>query len=397
MNITLLPQVLTQTQIQQNKTTSNYGKSLLTPLSNDTVSFCANPSSSYTIKDKISYNYDEEIKSQEFKDDATSYLKSLNNVVTKLSKKGYSWNKEEAVKHIIKSLDAYLSKIGRSGSLVVPDKIRATVYNTNVRNLSSLVNDLLPAMEDEGYVLASTKMSVKDLMKRGYIPTDKEKAHPNMMKEVKDLDIRLKDVMDQLSVLPENLRYCIGKPQDSGYEDIQMRFIKKKDIGKKNPRTFELLVLSGPSMEEAKLDESKFVYSNTRKFKPLAERFANAKVNSDEYRIINYISLVKGMFESNVSKKLFANAKNKQENNGLDELPIYFSEKDKQLIDGCFNGIRFRLSRIHSADLKQAKDDPEKAKELNKIYRADRALINDIETSLNATIEHYNLINEISD
>ena len=396
MEVTLLPQLLAP-RIKTNNSQTQYNafSNKLTSLRQDAVSFGQSPGNS--IADVISDNYDKEIKSKEFKEDATNYLRSLNTVVTKLSKKGYSWNKDEAVKHIIKSLDSYLSKIGRSGSLVVPDKIRATVYNTNVRNLSSLVNDLLPAMEEEGYVLAPVKMSVKDLMKRGYIPTDKEKARPTTMKEVKDLDIRLKDVMDQLSVLPEDLRYSIGKPQDSGYEDIQMRFIKKKDIGKKNPRTFELLVLSGPAMEEAKIDESAFVYNNTRKFKLITDKYNKAESNSDEARVLNYIELIKRMFEKNISTKLFTNARNKDANNNVEEDPIYFSEKDIQQLNNYFYCLKKRLSNIHAKAIKEAVGTDVNIIDLKKAHRSEFAAINEIKKDLFATVEHYSMLNEISE
>ena len=45
-----------------------------------------------------------------------------------------------------------------------------------------------------------------------------------LTKYVPDLDIRLEDVSDQITKLSPELRYSIGKPQKSGYEDLQMRF-----------------------------------------------------------------------------------------------------------------------------------------------------------------------------
>ena len=56
----------------------------------------------------------------------------------------------------------------------VPDTIRATLYCNDPYDLAKLNDELLPLMKQRGYVLADTKMSVQDLMKRGYIPTDDE-------------------------------------------------------------------------------------------------------------------------------------------------------------------------------------------------------------------------------
>ena len=54
-----------------------------------------------------------------------------------------------------------------------------------------------------------------------------------LTKYVPDLDIRLEDVSDQITKLSPELRYSIGKPQKSGYEDLQMRFIRDFDKKKK--------------------------------------------------------------------------------------------------------------------------------------------------------------------
>ena len=174
----------------------------LRPLNQDTVSFQGN------IAKKAVSTVSEHLKAQIAADSprlrriATTYLDVLESVATKLKDKGFSFDREYCELNPVKSPESYTSKVVRSGSFKVPDTIRATLYCDNPYDLSKLVEGLLPEMEQRGYVLAKTEMSLKDLMKRGYIPTTKELANPEMEKTIPDIDIRLVDVSEQFGILP---------------------------------------------------------------------------------------------------------------------------------------------------------------------------------------------------
>ena len=201
----------------------------LSGLKADTVSFGirAPKKCSHTIGDALEAQMEANLP--RFQRIATTYLDVLESVAFKLKDRGFSFDRAYCELSPVKSSKASKSKVIRSGTFKVPDQIRATIYCDDPYNLDKL-NLLLAEMKKRGYVLAETDMPIKDLIKRGYIPTAQEAENLNARKIIPDLDIRLEDkVSEQITKLPPELRYSIGKPQKSGYEDIQMRFIRDFD------------------------------------------------------------------------------------------------------------------------------------------------------------------------
>lgn len=201
----------------------------LNTLSKDTVSFSGIGGASSKVSDFLEAQVAAD--TPRLRRLAITYLDILESVAFRLKDKGFSFDRAYCELNPVKSPKSYSSKIVRSGKFKVPDTIRATLYCNNPYDLDSL-NSLLTEMKKRGYVLGTEKMTIKDLMKRGYIPTEEEAKKLDLEKTVPDLDIRLDDVADQVTKLPEELKYSIGKPQKSGYEDIQMRFVRDFDSRK---------------------------------------------------------------------------------------------------------------------------------------------------------------------
>lgn len=407
MNIQLLtPKFVQKTQNSQNSHYSNpVMPSKLSPLKADTVSFSG---SGAKIADFLEGQFIAD--NPRLHRIATTYLDVLESVAFKLKEKGFSIDRAYCELSPVKSPAASASKVVRSGSFKVPDTIRATLYCDDPYDLSKLYDNLLPMMQERGYVLADTKMSVQDLMKRGYIPTDEEIkimerleandfASPaeeielisRLRKPVKDLDIRLdtEETIGQVTNLPPELRFSIGKPQKSGYEDIQMRFVRDFDK-KKNPVQHELIVLFGDNYSRAKHDESKYVYNFLRKFGELHADLSDTSRESHSGKIDTYIKLVRQMFSGKVSQKLFLNAKNKDYSGIPDEVPIKFDKDDIKLFEGYFNGLRFRLANLYK-QFRNAQDLTSiEKRQLTKDYNSDKETLEFIYEGLKNTIEHYN-------
>lgn len=387
MNISILPHFQTRFKTQENNPhNSNVMPSNLSGLMADTVSFSGARRSVSKVADHLEAQVAAECPRLERI--ATTYLDVLESVAFRLKEKGFSFDRAYCEMNPVKSPESYTSKVVRSGKFKVPDTIRATLYCNNVYDLDSL-NTLLVEMKKRGYVLADTEMSVKDLMKRGYIPTANEVENPSIEKIVPDLDIRLEDVSDQVTKLPPELKYSIGKPQKSGYEDIQMRFVRDFDK-KKNPIMHELIVLFGPEYSMAKHEESQRVYSHLRLFSELNMKFTDKKIGSHSQKANRYIDLINQMFRGKVSQKLFLNAKNKDLYEIKDEIPITFSETDLSMLDNYFSGLHDRVSSAYKEAKKAASVSDTAKRQLTKELKQDRITLSTIKENLRKTADYYN-------
>lgn len=326
---------------------------------------------------------------------ATTYLDVLESVAFHLKDHGFSFDRAYCEQNPVKSPQSYTSKVVRSGNFKVPDTIRATLYCNSLYDLDNL-NSLLLEMKKRGYVVADTEMSVKDLMKKGYKPTAKEAADTSIKKTVPDLDIRLDDVSEQVSKLEPKFKYSIGKPQKSGYEDIQIRFVREFDK-KKNPVLHELIILFGPNYANAKHEESDRVYSNLRLFNELSMKFEDNTIGSHSHKANRYIELIEQMFRGKVSQKLFLNAKNKDLYEILDEIPITFSDVDTGMFENYFAGLNDRLTSCYKEAKKGAKPSELATKQLNSDMRHDRAALKKIHENLKNTMEYYNKKNDLNE
>ena len=391
MNITLLntPSINYRNNYLKNSHNSNtVMPSTLTGLKADTVTFTSryHQKSVHTIGDALEAQM--EANFPRLQRIATTFLDVLESVAFKLKDHGFSFDRAYCELSPVKSPKASKSKVIRSSSFKVPDQIRATMYCDDPYDLDKL-NLLLSEMKKRGYVLANTDMSIKDLMKRGYIPNPKEAKNLDATKLVPDLDIRLDDeVSEHITKLPPELRYSLGKPQKSGYEDIQMRFVRDFDT-KKNPVQHELIVLFGPNYSLAKHNESSDVYSSLRLFDELHMPTPKDKDGSNAHKAERYMDLIKQMFRGKISEKLFLNAKNKDLYDIQDEIPITFTERDISLFENYFNGLRARLHSAY-ADAKKEATVPSIKRQFTKDYKEDKEKLDTIQTSLRAAIEKYN-------
>lgn len=357
-------------------------------LDRDTVSF----TSSAKISDFMTKSVAENLKRMERI--ATTYLDVLESVASKLKDDGVSFDRVYCELNPVKSPESYVSKIVRSGDLKVPDAIRATLYVKDPYDLSILTEKILPEMQKRGYVIADTKMSITDLIKRGYIPSEHEAKNPTLEKVVPDLDIRLDDVSEQVTKLDPQYRYCIGKPQKSGYEDIQMRFVREQDK-KKNPVLHELIILFGPNYSHAKHVESNRVYKHLREFDELHIRPEEAPITDDKLKASRYIELIRKMFRGKISEKLFLNAKNKDLYDISDEVPISFSDTDINILEGYFKGLTDKISAFYRKEKAAAKPSEMATHQLTSDLRQDKSLINKLQTALRSTIDDFNYQNNL--
>lgn len=319
---------------------------------------------------------------------ATTYLDVLESIANSLSKDGFSFDRAYCELSPVKSPKSYVSKITRSGSMKVPDSIRATLYCNNPYDLTNISKKLLPEMKKRGYVLAKTDMSIEELMSRGYVPKGDNISLKKKV-QVPDLDIRLEDVSANVNQLQPELRYSIGKPQKSGYEDIQMRFVRVTDKAD-NPVSHELIILFGPNYAKAKHTESERVYSFLRKFDELNMKFTDKTVGSHSQKANRYIDLIKQMFRGKVSEKLFLNAKNKDLYDISDAVPIHFADEDIKLFETYFSGLRDRMNSCYSEARKAAAGKSEQLKELAVNKRLDSLNLTKIFENLKETINFFN-------
>ena len=353
----------------------------------------------------------------------------------------------ENVEHLVKTPDSILSKILRSGSFNVPDTIRATAFCDNPYNLDNMLL-MLEEMKKSGYSISRVPAKVSDLMKKGYMPYDEERmimqylANPKdkvVAKEVReffvnsgydikkvrvllndfkalgrepnkeefleaiskidklvpDIDIRLDSkrlTPEQIMKLPEELRYCVGRPQDSGYEDIQIRFIQSdaKKGNKLSKIPHELIILFGKNYYDAKTRESTFVYSNLRKFKELSVRNYLHNPEYDKYTELyrTMKEAIERLFINTVSKKEFSNAKCTDVLKSDARDSISFSKEATDDFDRYF---RILISEIERPYVAAKKDLSRSEKiELNKALAQDRAILTEMRENLRETIDLYN-------
>lgn len=386
MNILITPNFQTTPKVKQNFSNNS---TVISPkyshtLVKDTVSFTG---SAAKISDFVAKGVSDNMSRLERI--ATTYLDVLESVAFRLKDDGLSFDRAYAELHPVKSPESYTSKVVRSGTFKVPDTIRATLYLNDPYDLSVLNDKLLPEMKKRGYVLANTEMSIKKLMARGYIPSADEAKNLSKEKIVPDLDIRLEDVSSEITKLSPELRYSIGKPQKSGYEDIQMRFVRDFDK-KKSPVLHELIILFGPNYSKAKQEESEKVYSFLRLFSELNMKFTDDTIGSHSNKANRYIELIEQMFRGKVSQKLFLNAKNQDLYDIQEQIPITFSKTDKNLFDNYFSGLNDRLNSSYKEAKRAAQASATATKQINSDLRHDRTTLNKIQENLNKTMQYYN-------
>ena len=317
---------------------------------------------------------------------ATTFLDVIESVAMKLKNKGVSFNREYNEGHAVKSPAKYPSKIIRSGSMEIRDRVRATLFCKNIYDLSILNDDILPEFKKRGYVLADIGEKCENLLKRGFIP--EESTSLNAIIKVPDIDIRLNKSDLQIDKLDPQLHFAISKPQSSGYEDIQMRLVRDYDK-RRYPVTLELIILMGENYANAKHIDSDMIYNFTRKFKEL-NIVKNHYPDEEVSKAKRYVELIKAMFETEATRKLYDNAKNKDMYGIEEEIPIKFSPSSIKLFENYFIDLNRAIASFYRGKIDSCKKNELKIKKLKAEQRADKALIQDVQTNLRKTIEFLN-------
>ncbi len=227
------------------------------------------------------------------------------------------------------------------------------------------------------------------MIKRGYIPTEKDKLNLEKRIPIPDLDIRVNDVTDQIPNIPTEYRYSVSKGQKSGYEDIQLRFVRDF-ANKRNPILHELIILSGPNTAMAKHIESSKVYTHLRRFAEFSLDMSDESISQTAKQVERYQDLISQMFRGKVSQKLFLNAKNKDAYGITDEIPISFSQEDIALFNTYFERLQKSLSDSYKILRQNAKSSDSALKEINRNARSDLKILHEIKEELNSTIEYFN-------
>ncbi|MDR1168144.1 MAG: hypothetical protein LBK53_04540 [Heliobacteriaceae bacterium] len=282
---------------------------------------------------------------------------TLEVIANQLEKYGFSFDRQYNSKCPVKSSTSFVNKIHRSGAIEGNDNIRATLYLKDLYNLELLYEKLWPAMQKRGFKLAAdTKVPARI---------------------APDLDIRLQ-FDDMKAIQGGDIKGYISGPQKSGYEDIQMRFVKTNDENTK----YELIMLFGPNYAEAKHLESSKVYRHLRNFSTLNIP-TNNNTDINLKKIKRYIEMINKKFSSGISEKLYANAKNRDYYCIPDQDKIFFTKNDITLIDNSFFELNSHLNKYY----KNLSADSNTVKSMKK---HDKDIIKDIQTNMQETIKYFN-------
>lgn len=384
MNILAISNLYNTNLIKPKETNQNANYTTLTmakPLTQDTVSFGAGNK----MAQWVGHNAEKELPRLERL--ATTYLDVLESVANKLKDFGVTFNREYCEQHPVKSVAAQLSKITRSKSLQLPDKVRATLYVQNPYDLSVLNDHILPELQKRGFIINKIPGNIDDLIRKGYIPDIKEVSGKDVM--VPDLDIRLANIADQINKLSPEYRFCIGKPQKSGYEDIQMRLIRDYDP-KSNPVQHELLILMGENYAYAKHLESKYVYNALRTFDELGIVKKGNEKNENYQAVQRCINLIKRLMNAEISHKLFDNAKKLDLTKETDYKLIKIAPETVEILELYFNQLIKNLN-AYNRDINASKriQDGTK-KKISAELKQDKATIEEIHNKLKDTIKFFN-------
>ena len=453
MNIMNIAPIFINVNSKNNQNTQNYNRMsnpLAMPkyknqLTQDTVSFTA-----AKFNEHVYFNFKKEYP--RFERIATTYLDTTEAVANQLKAYGVKFVREMFEATAIKEPDSRLSKVTRAKTFESRDLIRTTVFMDNPYDVSVLFDKIIPEYKKRGYNVANIDMSVRDLMEKSYIPVEenilinkffemsehtqtshttyfaelrkkgyeyaetkkllakylKEGKTPSedeflelvksLYKSVPDIDIRLQQNKVDRKSVPQKLRHSIGKPQKSGYEDIQLRFIRDCDLDKEYPVYHELLIQFGPTYNINARQEHKQVYEPIRLFKelhvPIEEKdVIQGSVNFKEQPLVaveKFITDIKDMFREKVSVKLITNGKNKDYFGIDDEEEIFFTESDVKKHNRLFNNLIGFLCEYYKQQKLRAKDIEFLPKQLSKDFKDDLALVNEVKSKLDETIHDVN-------
>lgn len=301
-------------------------------------------------------------------------------VAKKLEGSGVIYNEEYNSISPIKSFKSTWSKIQRSGSFDVPDQIRRTLFCKNSYDLSVL-KDIIKEYGECDYVLAPINVSVEKMVEHGYVPSKAELKKGFVV--LNDLDIRMD--RDKITKFVPELNGYISKPQGSGYEDIQMRFINKNS---KTPIKHEVIILFGDNYAKAKHYESEKIYKFARQFDEL-RFYRNTKSENLRQRTKDYITAIKSKLSLGISKKLFESANCLDVSNIDNEMLINVSEQELKELGKYFTKLREKGHMFYELAEQRAKT-PARLKKIKEDHEADSKLLAEIRKNLEESIAFFN-------
>ena len=303
-------------------------------------------------------------------------------VVKKLEGRGVTYNEGYNSISPIKSFKSTWSKIQRSGSIDVPDQIRRTIFCKNAYDLSVL-KDIIKEYGECDYVLAPIDIPIEKMVEHAYIPSKAEIKKGFVT--LNDLDIRMD--RDKITKFVPELNGYISKPQGSGYEDIQMRFINLNDK-KGNPIKHEVIVLFGDNYAKAKHYESEKIYKFARQLDEL-RFYRNTKSETLRQRTKDYITAIKSKLSLGISKKLFESANSLDVSNIDNEMLINVSEQEIKELCKYFTKLREKGHKYYELAEQRAKT-PARLKKIKQEHEADSKLLAEIKKNLEESIAFFN-------
>lgn len=372
MNLTITP-LIQNLRFRQSNNVSNpqYSEKYpnLQPLNQDTVNFTG---AVLPMKEAAESSYGSEIP--RLKRLATVFLDALESTANALKKDKISFDRAYANKHAVKSAKSTADKAERQKNFEVLDRVRSTLYVDNPYDVTKL-NKILVEMKQRGYVLDNINKHEPD---KEFIP---------------DIDLRLEDINEEnLGKLSPQLQSRVSHPCKSGYEDIQMRFIRDY-VDKSKQVPHELLLLFGPNYAKAKSLEEDLVYNPLRDLDEIHISFENI-TNKNTKKIHAYKDLICKMLRGKISQKLFLNAKNKDFYKINDEAVIKFSPDDIIAFNNYFNGLKVSVSRYYSAEARRSFSQKAK-REIEKSRKHDLKIINKSHETLTKTIQYFNKLDTL--
>lgn len=316
---------------------------------------------------------------------AEHFLNDVEKITDILNPYEVSFDREYCEPNVIKSGGTAAKKVLRSKTFRIPDWLRATQYSKNIYDMDILFNHILPAYKNLGYTVAEVEMPLEDAMKRGYTPS-KEDIENGYVK-LPDIDIRLdEEEIENIQAIPKRYKYSLGKPQESGYEDIQIRFVKKKGGHSKQSLLHELIILTGPEYARVKHEESEKIYSYIRQFKEL--NILNSEDKNTVKLIRDRIKVVKETFSDEITKKLYGNAMSLDMTGEKSGRSISINKKDEKDLTANYNIID-KITIKYYKDLLNNTQNPQEKACIETQKNADMQKLGEIRRGLTKSLEFY--------
>lgn len=338
----------TRTQAQNSHYSNPVMPSKLSPLKADTVSFGNSASAIYKLEEAIRMGYDKNLPL--YRSMGYRLMDTLKAIANKYASRGVSFDENYCAPALVKSTDSFISKLLRGGESY--DRVRSTLFVENPYDFK-LIREILDDFELRNYFVRPIPQKVN-----------------GRKVDVPDFDIRLGGVTpEDTAILGEDLAKCIGKPQKSGYEDIQIRFVDKS-LTRKDAPPLEVLFLYGKNYAMAKHNESYYSYDIRRMLDNLLHiaQVENPGINTPAYRVQSNTGIIGDILSNNIAKPLFFNAKNKDYYHESLQMPVELSKGTCDVLSGLLNGISVKISQHYRAEAAKIKSD-EFVPELEKLIK----------------------------